>query len=116
METYLVIIMTVLVLTQVIRLIQNTISLVHHNAEIKKTIQWYKDRDISEVDFDTQRECFYLLKEYLLKLKDAEEKQDGEDFIVLGKKYSYNDYDIELRGKHPDYSFVVTRRDDDACM
>lgn len=35
---------------------------------------------------------------------------DGEDVIILGKEYSYNEYEIEHRGKHPDYRFVVTKR------
>ena len=69
--TYLTIITTVLVITQVIRLIQNAINLHHQNQAIEMDLSWIKDRDITQRDFDVQNECFYLLKEWL-------EKQKGE--------------------------------------
>lgn len=72
MTTYLTIMVTVLVATQVIRIIQNTISLYRQHKEVKKHIQWFDDRDISAEDFDVQRECFYMLWR---KLKAEEESQ-----------------------------------------
>ena len=65
--TYLTIITTALVITQVIRLIQNAINLHRQNQAIKRDLSWIKDRDITQRDFDTQKECFYLLKEWLEK-------------------------------------------------
>ena len=65
MNTYLTIITTILVLTQIIRVTQNAINLHRQNAEIKRTIKWFEERDVSERDFDVQRECFYLLRDYL---------------------------------------------------
>lgn len=73
MTIYLTIITTLLVVTQIIRVIQNTLQLRHIRKEAEKNIKWIEDRDISEFDFDTQRECFYLLKEYLEnKLEEQE--------------------------------------------
>lgn len=65
MNTYLAIITTALVLTQIVRLIQNAIQLRRQEAAIAKDLAWLKDRDISERDFDVQRDCFYLLRDYL---------------------------------------------------
>lgn len=72
MNTYLTIITTTLVVTQIIRVTQNAINLHRQNNEIKKTIKWFEDRDVSERDFDVQRECFYLLRDYL-KGKEGKE-------------------------------------------
>lgn len=69
--TYLTIITTALVVTQIIRLIQNAINLHRQNKLINRDLSWIKDRDITQMDFDVQKECFYLLKEWL-------EKQNGE--------------------------------------
>jgi len=65
--TYLTIVTTVLVITQLIRLIQNAINLHRQNQAIGRELSWIKDRDITQRDFDTQKECFYLLKEWLEK-------------------------------------------------
>ena len=67
MTTYLTIITTVLVITQIIRIIQNNISLFRNRKKIEHTISWIKDNDISERDFEIQREVFYLLYEKLKK-------------------------------------------------
>lgn len=65
MTKYLTVITTVLVATQVVRVVQNHVSLFRQEKEIKKTCGWIKDNDISEKDFETQREVFKLLKEKL---------------------------------------------------
>ena len=65
MNIYLAIITTVLVLTQIVRLIQNAIQLHRQEKAIARDLAWIKDRDISERDFDVQRDCFYLLRDYL---------------------------------------------------
>lgn len=67
MTTYLTIITTVLVITQIIRIVQNHISLFRTRKKIEHTIRWIKDNDISERDFEIQREVFYLLYEKLKK-------------------------------------------------
>lgn len=66
MNVYLAIITTVLVITQVIRVTQNHIQLRRQRKDIDKAVGWIKDNDISQVDFETQREVFYLLKDWLL--------------------------------------------------
>ena len=70
MDKYLTVMVTVLVATQVIRITQNTISLIRQNKAIKRDLEWIKDRDITEHDFDCQREVFYLLREKLREERD----------------------------------------------
>ncbi len=72
MSIYLTIMVTVLVATQVIRITQNHIQLYRQRKEIEKTLGWIKDNDISEVDFQTQREVYQMLHKWL------SEKEDGE--------------------------------------
>lgn len=67
MNIYLAIITTVLVITQIVRVTQNHIQLRRQRKEIDKAIGWIKDNDISDIDFETQREVFYLLKDWLLR-------------------------------------------------
>ena len=67
MEVYLTIMVTVLVATQIIRVTQNHISLIKQRKEIEKSIDWIKDNDISQKDFEIQRKVFYLLYEKLMK-------------------------------------------------
>lgn len=67
MNIYLAIMITVLVVTQVIRVTQNHIQLYRQRKEIEKTLGWIKENDISEHDFEVQRDCFYLLKQFLEK-------------------------------------------------
>lgn len=83
MNTYLAIITTVLVLTQIIRVTQNAIQLHRQNKKINKDLAWIMDNDISERDFEVQRDCFYLLRMYLEKQLNidygAEEYYEGSD-------------------------------------
>ena len=65
MNTYLAIITTVLVLTQIVRVTQNAIQLHNQEKHISKDLAWLKDNDISEKDFIVQRQCFYLLRDWL---------------------------------------------------
>ena len=67
MTTYLTIITTILVLTQIIRITQNHISLFRQEKKIKKTVGWLKDNDVSERDFEVQRQVFYMLYNKLKK-------------------------------------------------
>lgn len=65
MHTYLTIMVTVLVATQIIRITQNHISLFRQEKKIKETCDWLKDNDVSERDFEIQRKVFYLLYDKL---------------------------------------------------
>ena len=62
-DKYLIIITTALVITQAIRLVQNTISLVRQNTLIKKQIDAIGE--VSDRDLETQREAYSLIVEYL---------------------------------------------------
>ena len=65
MNKYMTVITTILVITQVIRVTQNAISLHRQEKDIKKVCGWIKDNDVSEKDFNTQREVFYMLHDWL---------------------------------------------------
>ena len=81
MNTYLTIMVTILVITQIIRITQNHISLFRQEKKIKETVGWLKDNDVSERDFEVQRKVFYLLHEKLSK--ELGEKQ------VKGEEHEY---------------------------
>ena len=80
MNIYLAIITTVLVLTQIVRLIQNAIQLHRQEKAIARDLAWIKDRDISERDFDVQRDCFYLLRDYLEREMNINYGAEAEDY------------------------------------
>ena len=63
MELYLVIITTVLVVTQIIRLIQNAVQLYRQNVLFKKQLGQIKD--VTQADLDMQRKAYRLIVEYL---------------------------------------------------
>ena len=65
MNTYLTIITTVLVITQIIRVTQNAITLHRQNKAIKRDLTWLKDHYVTEQDFENQRKVFALLREKL---------------------------------------------------
>ena len=75
MNTYLAIITTILVITQIIRVVQNHISLRRTEKEVLKNVEWIKDNDISERDFATQREVFRML---YWKLKEEMENEENK--------------------------------------
>lgn len=81
MTTYLTIMVTVLVATQVIRITQNHISLRRQAGEIRKTLKWFDEQDISEKDFETQRMVFKLLREKLEREMEPERKCDNCGWI-----------------------------------
>lgn len=74
MNTYLAIITTILVLTQIIRVTQNHISLFRQEKKIKETVGWIEDNDITKRDYEIQRKVFYMLYD---KLK-SEESEGAE--------------------------------------
>lgn len=71
MNTYLAIITTVLVITQIVRLIQNTVQLHRQNVLFNKQLGQLADCEPTKEDFDTQRKAYRLIVEHL-------EGRDGE--------------------------------------
>lgn len=69
MNTYLTIMVTLLVATQIIRITQNHINIVRQNKKIEDTVGWIKENEVSQKDFEIQRKVFYMLYE---KLKGEE--------------------------------------------
>ena len=65
MTTYLTIITTVLVLTQIIRITQNYISLRRQNVLYKKQLEELAELEISKEDFEYQRKAYRLIAEKL---------------------------------------------------
>lgn len=63
MNTYLAIITTVLVITQIIRVIQNRIQLHRQNVLFQK--QLGQIEDVTQEDLDRQRKAYRLIVEYL---------------------------------------------------
>ena len=82
MNTYLAIITTVLVVTQIIRLIQNAVQLHRQNVLFKKQLGQLANCEPTEEDFETRRKANLLIVEYLNKkrCKDWESIQ-GQRFI-----------------------------------
>lgn len=65
MNTYLAIITTVLVVTQIIRLIQNTIQLRRQEVLLKEQLGQLADTEVTKEDFNTQRRAYRLVVEFL---------------------------------------------------
>lgn len=65
MNIYLAIITTVLVITQIIRVIQNHIQLRRQNILFKEQLGQIKD--VTQEDFDVQRKAYRLIVKHLEK-------------------------------------------------
>lgn len=65
MNTYLVIITTVLVITQIIRVTQNAITLHRQNVLFEKQCEEVRDLEIMKEDFEIQRKAYKLIVEKL---------------------------------------------------
>ena len=65
MTIYLVIITTALVLTQIIRLVQNTISLRKQNKLFDAQLNELGELEIKKDDFENQKRAYGLIIEYL---------------------------------------------------
>lgn len=72
MNTYLAIITTVLVITQVIRLVQNTIQLRWQGKKLEKALN--EVSDITEEDLQVQKEAYRLIVEHFKTVKGGEQK------------------------------------------
>ena len=71
MNTYLAIITTVLVITQIVRLIQNAVQLHRQQILFMEELGHLADTKITEEDFKTQRKAYQLIANYL-EQKEAE--------------------------------------------
>ena len=65
MNTYLAIITTVLVITQILRLIQNAVQLHRQNILFKEQLGHLADCNPTEQDFENQRKAYRLIVDYL---------------------------------------------------
>lgn len=70
MNTYLAIITTVLVITQIIRVTQNAITLHRQNVLFEKQCAEVRDIEIMKEDFEMQRKAYQLIVERLEKEND----------------------------------------------
>lgn len=64
MNTYLAIITTVLVITQIIRVIQNATQLRRQKVLFKTQLKELADMELTERDFETQRKAYCLAVEF----------------------------------------------------
>ena len=64
MNTYLAIITTLLVITQIIRVSQNHISLKRQEKAIKDNCDWINDVDLKREDIEAQRDAYRLIVDY----------------------------------------------------
>lgn len=69
MEIYLVIITTVLVVTQIIRVTQNAIQLHRQNVLFNKQCEEVRDIEVMKSDFEIQRKAYQLIVDYLVDLR-----------------------------------------------
>ena len=66
MNTYLTIMVTVLVATQIIRITQNAIQLHMQNKQINKALPFLKDYYVTDNDLRIQKEVFVMLHDKLM--------------------------------------------------
>lgn len=79
MNTYLAIITTVLVITQIVRIIQNAVQLHRQNVLFKEELGQLANCNPTEQDFENQRKAYRLIVNYLEHkeaTKIAEEAQN----------------------------------------
>ena len=70
MDKYLVVITTVLVITQVIRVTQNAISLHRQNTLYDRQLKELKDLELKKDDFEMQKRAYRLIVERLSEQND----------------------------------------------
>ena len=64
-NTYLAIMTTALVITQILRVIQNNVQLHRQKVMFEKQLKELADMELTERDFETQRKAYRLAVEYL---------------------------------------------------
>lgn len=73
MNTYLTIITTALVITQIIRVAQNAIQIHRQNVVFNKQCEEVRDIEIMKSDFEMQRKAYKLI------VKKLEREMEGEN-------------------------------------
>lgn len=78
MNTYLAIMTTALVITQILRVIQNNVQLRRQRILFKEQMKELAEMELTERDFETQRKAYRLIVEYLehrvaMKMEGAED-------------------------------------------
>ena len=91
MNTYLAIITTVLVLTQIIRLVQNAVQLHKQNVLFKK--QLGQIDDVTQEDLDIQRKAYKLMVEYFesRKIKQPIIQEVKRDIVNVSAEAELDD-------------------------
>lgn len=91
MTIYLTIITTVLVLTQIIRILQNRVSLKRQEKIIQDEVTWVGDCDIRKEDYENQRKAYALIIDYFSKLELKEQENEiiglnsADDIDCMGR-------------------------------
>ena len=75
MNTYLAIITTVLVITQIVRLIQNAVDLHRQNVLFKEQLWQLADCNPTKQDFENQRKAYRLIVDYLEEKSTIQDSQ-----------------------------------------
>lgn len=75
MTLYLTIITTVLVVTQIIRCVQNAVQLRRQHILFKEQLGHLADTKVTEEDFKTQRKAYRLIVEHFEKENDDHENE-----------------------------------------
>ena len=70
MELYLTIMTTALVITQILRVIQNNIQLRRQKVMFEKQLKELADMELTEKDFETQRRAYRLAVEFFERRTD----------------------------------------------
>ena len=70
MSNYLTVITTVLVITQIIRVTQNTITLHRQNVLYKKQLKEVANLELQKEDFEMQRKAYRLIVERLGEINE----------------------------------------------
>ena len=78
MDIYLTIMVTILVITQVVRITQNTIQLHRQNILFKEQLSQLKD--VTQEDFDNQRKAYKLAIDYFER-SNLTQGQNGLNLI-----------------------------------
>lgn len=81
MNIYLAIITTALVVTQIVRMIQNHIQLRRQRVVFEKQLKELADMELTECDFETQRKAYRLAVEFF------EEKQKRCESCLYRSQY-----------------------------
>lgn len=78
MNTYLAIITTVLVITQIVRIIQNAVQLHRQNVLFKEELGQLANCNPTEQDFENQRKAYRLIVNYLEHKEATKIAEEGE--------------------------------------